>query len=131
MEGFFVNPWMLPALAAVVLPIVIEWLFRRRKRQVELPTIRFLLRSKEQQKVKRQDRILLVLRMLGIFLLVTGDRPAVVAARAGGAAKPLHVLVLLDATASMHQQVGVTTAFGLAQKRARRPWSAACPRKRP
>jgi hypothetical protein len=32
MESPFVNPWLLPALAAVVLPIVIGWLFRRRKR---------------------------------------------------------------------------------------------------
>ena len=117
MESLFVNPWMLPALAAVVLPIVIEWLFRRRKRQVELPTIRFLLRSKEQQKVKRQDRILLLLRMAGILLLVLGIcRPLLRQVLAG--AKPMHVVVLLDATASMNQQVGVTTAFGLAQKRA-------------
>ncbi len=118
MEKFFINPWMLPALAAVVLPIVIEWLFRRRKRQVELPTIRFLLRSKEQRKVKRQDRILLVLRMLGILMVVAGLARPLLRHALVGAAKPLHVLVLLDATASMQQQVGVTTAFGLAQRRA-------------
>ena len=118
MTAFFVNPWMLAALAAVALPLVIEWLFRWRKRQVELPTIRFLLRSKEQRKVKRQDRILLLLRMLGILLLVLGIARPQLRHALVGAAKPLHVVVLLDATASMNQQVGVTTAFGLAQKRA-------------
>ena len=58
----FIHPWMLAALGAVVLPLVIEWLFRRRRRRVELPTIRFLLRNKEQKKVKRQDLILLPMR---------------------------------------------------------------------
>ncbi len=66
----FTHPWILAALAAVLLPILIEWLFRRRRRRVELPTIRFLLRNKEQKKVKRQDRILLAVRMLGVLCLV-------------------------------------------------------------
>ncbi|MCX7806359.1 MAG: BatA domain-containing protein [Planctomycetota bacterium] len=69
MGSFFANPWMLAGIVAVTLPIIIEWLFKRRKRLIDLPTIRFLLRSKEQEKIKRQDRILLILRMVGIGLL--------------------------------------------------------------
>jgi hypothetical protein len=118
MYSFFGNPWMLSALVAVTLPIIIEWLFRRRKRQVDLPTIRFLLRSKEQEKIKRQDRILLLLRMLGLFLLVLAiSRPLIQHGLVGGA-RQRHIVVLLDGTASSNQQVGVTTAFGLAQKKA-------------
>jgi hypothetical protein len=109
---------MLSALVAVSLPIIIEWLFRRRKRQVDLPTIRFLLRSKEQEKIKRQDRILLLLRMVGLFLLVLAiSRPLIQHGMVGGS-RQRHIVVLLDGTASTNQQVGVTTAFGLAQKKA-------------
>jgi len=118
MHSFFANPWMLSAAAAVALPLLIEWLFRRRKKQVPLPTIRFLLLNREQEKIKRQDRILLLLRMLGVFLLVLAvSRPLV---RHGmlGAAPQRHIAILLDGTSSMNQQVGVTTAFGLAQKKA-------------
>ena len=69
MNSFFVNFWILAALVAILLPPIIEWLFRRRKRRTELPTIRFLLDSRQQKKIRRQDRLLLILRMLAIFLL--------------------------------------------------------------
>ena len=118
MQSFFTNPWMLAAAAAVALPIIIEWLFRRRKRQVELPTIRFLLRNKEQEKIKRQDRILLILRMVGIGLLVLAVSRPIIRQGLMGGARQRHVVVLLDGTASTSQQVGVTSAFGLAQKKA-------------
>ena len=109
---------MLIALAAAAIPIIIEWLFRKRRRQVELPTIRFLLRTTEQKKVRRQDRLLLLMRMVGIVLLVAAlSRPWI---RRGllGAAGDRNVIVLLDGTASMNQQAEVTTAFGWAQKKA-------------
>ena len=117
LTSFFTNPWLLYALGAAALPFIIEWLFRRRKRQVELPTLRYLLRNKEQEKIKRQDRWLLILRTAAVFFLVLG------------LARPLlqqgwlrdnkrHVVVFLDATASMNQQVGVTTAFDMAKKKA-------------
>src|SRR5215831_18642443 len=116
--SFFTHPGMLAAIVAVAVPLLIEWLFRRRKRQVELPTLRFLLRNKEQEKVRRQDRILLVLRTVALFLLVLSlARPLLQRGWMGGA-RQRHVVLVLDATASMNQRVGVTTAFGLAQKKA-------------
>ncbi|MGQ9662895.1 MAG: BatA domain-containing protein [Kiritimatiellia bacterium] len=118
MRSFFANPLMLIAFIAVALPIIIEWLFRRRKKEVELPTIIFLLRNKEQEKIRRQDRILLLLRMLGIFLLVLAlSRPLVKQGLVGGS-EQRNVIILLDGTASMNQQMGATTSFGLAQKKA-------------
>ena len=72
LNSLFSHPWMLGALLAASLPWVIEWLFRRRKRQVELPTLRYILKSKEQEQVKRQDRILLLMRTLAVILLVLG-----------------------------------------------------------
>jgi len=107
---------MLAAIAAVSIPVIIEWLFRKRKRQVELPTIRFLLRNKEQEKIRRQDRLLLLLRMFALFLLALAlARPLL---RRGQEER--HVVVLLDGTASMHQLVGTTDAFGVAQREAAR-----------
>ena len=118
MFSIFANPWMLLALLAVSLPWIIEWLFRRRRRQVDLPTIRFLLRTKEQENIRRQDRILLLLRMLGILLLVMAlTRPQLRKGLVGGS-RTRQIVFLLDGTGSMHQQTGVTTAFGLSQKRA-------------
>lgn len=118
MDSLFRNPWLLPALAALLLPLVIEWLFRRRKRQVELPTIRFLLDNQEQKKVKRQDRILLLLRTLAIVLIVFGLSRPLLQRGWVGAAKDRNVVLLLDGTASMNQQRDVTTAFAMAQKKA-------------
>jgi len=111
---------MLYAVVAVLIPIIIEWLFRKRKRQIELPTIRYLLRNKEQEKIKRQDRLLLILRMLAIFLLVLAvSRPLIKRSVEEGDDKVRrHVVVFLDGTASMQQKVGITTAFGWAQRNA-------------
>lgn len=114
----FLHPWLLVMLAAAVLPPIIEWLFRRRKRQVELPTIRFLLDNQEQKKVRRQDQLLLLLRMAAIFLLVLGiARPLWNQAGLNGPSQR-NVVLLLDATASMNQQLDVSTSFALAQKKA-------------
>jgi hypothetical protein len=114
----FTNPWMLVALAAVAIPLIIEWLFRRRKRQVELPTIRFLLNNKEQEKIRRQDRILLIMRSLAIFLLVMAlARPIVQRGLLGGH-KDRKILLVIDTTASMNQNVSYGTSFSLAQAKA-------------
>lgn len=118
LSSFFTNPWLLYALAAVALPWIIEWLFRRRKRQVELPTLRYLLRNKEQEKIKKQDRILLVLRTVACFFIVTAlARPLLQQGWLRGENRR-NVVIFLDATASTNQQVGVTTAFELAKKKA-------------
>lgn len=118
MDSLFRNPWLLVALAALLLPLVIEWLFRRRKRQVELPTIRFLLDNQAQKKVKRQDRILLLLRTFAIVLVVFALSRPLLQRGWVGAAKERNVVLLLDGTASMNQQRDVTTAFAMAQKKA-------------
>ncbi|MDP6505966.1 MAG: BatA domain-containing protein, partial [Planctomycetota bacterium] len=116
--GSLTNPIMLAAMAAVLIPPIIEWLFRRRKQRIDLPTIRFLLQKKEQEQVKRQDRILLLLRMLGIFLLVSAlTRPLLKSGMVGGKAER-NVVMLLDVTASTQQQVGMTTGFSMTTKKA-------------
>ncbi len=118
MLSFFLNPWFLAAMALAVTPIVIEWLFRRRRRRVELPTIRFLLKNQQQKKVRRQDRLLLLLRVAAIALLALAIARPLLKQGLMGEGEQRNVVVLLDATASMNQQVDVTTAFRLAKQQA-------------
>ena len=109
---------MLVALLAITLPLIIEWLFRRRKRQIDLPTIRYLLRNKEQQKVKREDRLLLLLRMLVLLLLVMALTRPRVPRQVFRRPTQRHIVVAIDGSASMQQEVGVTTAFAQARMQA-------------
>ena len=105
-------------MGAVLIPPIIEWLFRRRKQRIDLPTIRFLLRKKEQEQVRRQDRLLLLLRMLGIFLLVSALTRPLFRSGIGGGTAVRNVILLLDVTASTQQQVGMTTGFAMTLKKA-------------
>ncbi len=83
-----------------------------------LPTLRFLLKSQEQQKVKRQDQILLILRTLLLALLALAlSRPLIRHGVVGDVAQR-KVIILLDGSASSNQKVGVTSSFGLAVKKA-------------
>jgi hypothetical protein len=116
--SLFTNPWMLAALAAAAVPWIIEWLFRRRKRQIELPTLVFLLDNDEQQQIKKQDRMLLLVRTIALAVLVLAlTRPLIKQSWLHGV-QGRNVIIFLDNTASMNQQVGVDTSFRLAQKKA-------------
>jgi len=70
LSSLFANPWVLGTLAAALLPLIIEWLFKRRKQQIELPTLKFLLENEEQEQIKKQDRLLLILRTIAVLALV-------------------------------------------------------------
>ena len=118
MKAFFENPWMLLALLGAALPIIIEILFRRRKRQVQLPTIRYLLKSKEQEKVKKQDRLLLILRTILLALLALAISRPLIRQGVNSSGNDRNVVILFDGSASTNQQIGVTTSFGLGVKRA-------------
>lgn len=117
MSSLFANPLLLAGLVAVLLPPLIEWLFRRRKRRVELPTLRYLLRDDAQKKVRRQDRLLLLLRCLACGLIALAVARPVWRSDAGDAADRPHLIALLDGTASMQQQVGVADAFARGKRR--------------
>ena len=112
------NPLMLLALVFVVLPWVIEWLFRRRRRPIPFAAMRFVLDAEKQKKIRLQDLLLLYLRMFALFLLVLAlVRPILrknPLARDQGRAP--EVLMIFDATYSNAQQVGADTAFSLARK---------------
>jgi len=114
--GLFQNPLLLIGLSGVFIPFIIEWLFRRRPRQVSLPTLRYLLLRKEQKDMRRQNRILLLIRALGCLLIALSVARPVLHNETTGVSTNKDMIFLIDGTASMGQQVGVTTAFKTATR---------------
>jgi hypothetical protein len=108
---------MLLALVAMALPIIIEWLFRRRRQRIAFPAMRYLMNSKKRRKVRLQDLILLLIRTVVPALLVIAlARPLLRPdANTGATQTPRHVVLVLDGTYSMAQSIGQTTAFAVAQ----------------
>ncbi len=101
----FLQPWMLYALPAILLPLVIHLLNRLRYKTVHWGAMMFLLKANKAatRRAKIKQYILLAIRMLLIFFLIWAmSRPLVggwIGAAAGGA--PETVLILLDRSASM------------------------------
>src|SRR5438093_8910065 len=68
----FTNPWMLAALAAVGLPILIHYLTRARPRRIIFPPFKFLVEACAGQQAVHRLRtiVLLTLRTLAVLALV-------------------------------------------------------------
>ena len=101
----YLQPWMLWALPAILLPIIIHLLNRLRYRTVHWGAMMFLLKANKAatRRAKIRQYLLLLFRALVILFLVWAmARPIVggwIGSAAGGA--PEVVLVLLDRSASM------------------------------
>jgi hypothetical protein len=101
----YLQPWMLWALPAILLPIIIHLLNRLRYRTVHWGAMMFLLKANKAatRRAKIRQYLLLLFRALVILFLVWAmSRPIVggwIGSAAGGA--PEVVLVLLDRSASM------------------------------
>jgi hypothetical protein len=117
MFDWLINPWMLAALVAMALPIIIEWLFRRRRQRIAFPAMRYLMNPKKRRRVRLQDLILLLVRTVVPGLLVFAlARPLLRPDTGDGTDRqPRHVVIVLDGTYSMGQAIGQTTAFAVAQ----------------
>lgn len=110
---FFEHPLFLPALLAVAIPIVIEWLLRRRRRRIPFAAMRFLLDKEHPKKVRMQDRILLILRMAVLFFVVLAlARPLLRPEDVISVSREdRSVILLFDATYSNGQRAGNASAF--------------------
>src|SRR6478672_1111645 len=104
----YLQPWMLWALPAVFLPLIIHLLNRLRYKTVHWAAMIFLLNANRAatRRAKIRQHLLLLCRMLVIlFLIWAMSRPLVggwLGAAAGGA--PETVLILLDRSASMESR---------------------------
>src|SRR5436305_1718604 len=101
----FTNPWMLGALAAVGLPIMIHFLTRARPRRIIFPPFKFLAEACAGQQAMHRLRtiVLLTLRTLAVLALVLlFTRPFLKPSGPGNTADAARrVVLILDASLSM------------------------------
>jgi hypothetical protein len=106
----YLQPWMLWAMPAVLLPLIIHLLNRLRYKTVHWAAMIFLLKANRAatRRAKIRQYLLLLFRMLVIlFLIWAVARPLTggwIGAAAGGA--PEAVVILLDRSASMETRGG-------------------------
>ncbi len=114
------NPWMLVALIAMALPLIIEWLFRRRRQRIPFPAMRYLMNPKKRRRIKLQDLILLLVRTVVPGVLVIALARPLLRPEAGRGTEqaPRHVVIVLDGTYSMGQSIGQTTAIDVGKSMA-------------
>src|SRR5688500_15586358 len=111
------NPWILIGLTAMALPLLIEWLLRRRRPRIAFPAMRYLLDPNKRRRVQRQDLILLLVRTVvpGVLVIALARPLFRPSTEQGEGGSRRHVVIVLDGTYSMGQSIGQTTAFAVAQ----------------
>src|SRR5437867_2253717 len=118
----FTNPWMLAALAAVGLPILIHYLTRARPRRIIFPPFKFLVEACAGQQAAHRLRtiVLLTIRTLAILALVLlFARPFLKpSGPAGSAGVATRVVLVLDASLSMRAVQRGVPLFSRAQAEA-------------
>lgn len=118
----FTNPWMLAALAAVGLPILIHYLTRARPRRIIFPPFKFLVEACAGQQAVHRLRtiVLLTLRTLAVLALVLlFARPFLKPSGPASAADAARrVVLVLDASLSMRAVQRGVPLFSRAQAEA-------------
>jgi hypothetical protein len=121
----FLNSLFLFGLAAVALPIVIHILNRRRLRKIPFSSLEFIfeLSQRRMSKVNLRRWIVLLLRTLAILLVVLAFARPTLQSNAAlflPGESPKHVVICLDASASMGVERETGTAFTVAKDIAKR-----------
>jgi len=119
----FLSPWLLAALPAVGVPVIIHLLNRGKPRPIRWAAMQFLLESvrKNQRRLQLRDLILLILRALVVLVLVLlFAKPAVwvPAGSSGLIPAPVSGMIVLDVSASMAQSDGRRSRLELARDEA-------------
>lgn len=118
MNLFFQNAHLWPLAALIGVPILVHLFARARPPVYHFSSVEFIRRVVRQTlRIKRpQDILLLVVRtLLALILLGLFLRPLLTASDAGPAAfQQRHVVVVVDATASMACSDGAQTRFAMA-----------------
>jgi hypothetical protein len=123
LANWLVNPWLFVAGAlAVLLPIVIHLLNKRKFKVVDWAAMEFLLDAdkKNRRRIRLENLILLLLRCLAVFLIgMLLARPFLPTSVTAGLidAAQFERIVLLDDSLSMQARLGNESAWDLAQKR--------------
>jgi hypothetical protein len=120
---WLVHPWLFIAgLIAVLLPILIHLLNKRKFRVVDWAAMEFLLDAdkKNRRRIRLENLILLLLRCAAVFLIgLLLARPFVPTSVTAGLinAAQFERIVLLDDSLSMQARLGNESAWDLAKKR--------------
>jgi hypothetical protein len=125
----FLHPWMLAALPAVALPLLLHLLARREPPTVAFPAVRYLrtATAEHQRRFRLQHWLLLLLRMLLILALVlAASGPTMQLAGVPGHAAGA-LVVIVDNSASSGAMVGGTPELEKLVQAARQALGRATP----
>lgn len=120
----FLNPALLGLLGLGSVPVLIHLLNRRRHQVVPWPAMAFLLKAqvKTRQRLRLENLLLLLARTLAVLLFaLAATRPFLPSAAGLAALGPdrQHLYILLDNSASMGYQEGISTVLQRAVREAR------------
>jgi hypothetical protein len=109
----FLNSIFLAALAAIVIPLLIHFLSRRRIKIIDFSSLKFLLQMQKSKLrwLKILELLLLIIRMLVIaFIALAFARPALTGKRSASHA-PASIVILLDDSPSVERLSSSGTVF--------------------
>lgn len=113
----FLNSLILPAIAAVVIPIIIHFFNRRKTKKIQFSSLRFLkmLENQRIRQVRLLQIILILIRTLFIlFLVLAFARPVLKSTFMGNASAATTAVILLDDSYSMQSFEGSVSKFAAA-----------------
>jgi len=115
----FLNPTILIAAAAALIPLIIHLFSKRRVKIVEFSSLKHLkaMQKRQVRRLKIRQLLLLILRMLILLAIVLAfARPTLQSGGIGSHAS-VSAVVLFDNSASMNREVSDGNLFELSQKR--------------
>lgn len=106
----FLHPWMLAALPAVALPLLLHLLARREPPTIAFPAVRYLrtATAEHQRRFRLQHWLLLLLRMLLVLALVLAAAGPTMRLSGVPGHAPGALVIILDNSASSGAMVGGT-----------------------
>src|SRR5260221_12500207 len=110
----FLNPSLLPWIAAASVPLIIHLLTRRTRRRMDLPTVKFLQRTLANQSrlFKWRHLLMLLVRTLAVTALILMFlKPMLSSSLAASADERVAAVVVLDVSASMNYSAGGLTSI--------------------
>ena len=110
----FLNSFVLPALAAIVIPIIIHFFNRRKTKKIQFSSLRFLkmLENQRIRQVRLLQILLILIRILFIlFIVLTFARPALKSVFMQSGSARTTAVIILDDSYSMQAFNGSVSLF--------------------
>ena len=114
----FLNSFILPALAAIAIPIIIHFFNRRKTKKIQFSSLRFLkmLENQRIRQVRLLQILLILIRTLFIlFIVLTFARPALKSTFMESGSARTTAVIILDDSYSMHAFNGSISMFQAAK----------------